>query len=122
MQIRIGVDLVLVSRVAELAEDGTFLERTFHPSEMRDPRPEHLAGVFAAKEALFKALGTPSRWLEAEVQWDSSGRPGLRVADESRRTDILSLDVSISHEGEYAVAAVAALLSGEDQDASQNLS
>ena len=122
MQIRIGVDLVHIARVAELMEDETFLERTFHPSEMRDPRPEHLAGVFAAKEALFKALGTPSRWLEAEVQWDSKGRPGIQMADESRKPGILSLDISISHEGEYAVAAVAALLTGEDQHASQNLS
>ncbi len=99
--------------MAELMEDEGFLSRAFHPPELLDRRPERLAGVFAAKEALFKALGAPRSWLEAEVVWDSVGRPQLRVAGEAASSGLLSLDLSIAHEGEYAVAAVVALLSGE---------
>lgn len=118
--VRIGIDLVQIAKVAELMEDGAFLSRVFHPSEMGDRRPERLAGVFAAKEALFKALGTPRGWLEAEVTWDPAGRPELRLADEARPSGLLSLDLSIAHEGEYAMAAVVALLSGEESDAGPN--
>jgi holo-[acyl-carrier protein] synthase len=120
MRVKIGIDLVRIPKMAELMEDAGFLERVFHPSEMRDLRPERLAGIFAAKEALFKALGAPRRWLEAEVDRDPEGRPLLRIAPKSAPPDLLSLDLSIAHEGEYAAAAVVALLEGgkvdEDQD------
>ena len=120
MRARIGVDLVQISKMAELMEDEAFLRRVFHPPELLDRRPERLAGVFAAKEALFKALGTTRLWLEAEVGWDAAGRPELRVAGEAVPAGLLSLDLSITHEGEYAVAAVVVLLSEEETNGSQN--
>ncbi len=120
IRVRVGVDLVSVAKMAELMEDEDFLRRVFHPPEMHDRRPERLAGVFAAKEALFKALGAPHHRLEAEVVWDPAGRPRLRMAAETEPPGLLSLDLSIAHEGEYAVAAVVALLSGEESDASKN--
>lgn len=122
MRARIGVDLVHIPKMVELMEDGAFLGRAFQPSEIQDRRPERLAGILAAKEALFKALGTPRHWLEAEVEWNPAGRPQLRIAREATPSGLLSLDLSIAHEGEYAVAAVIALLEGEETDASQDSS
>lgn len=117
VQVKIGIDLVHIARMAELAENGAFLARTFQPSELRDLRPARLAGVFAAKEALFKALGAPRRWLGVEVAHGADGRPLLRIAPASAPPGLLSLDLSITHEGEYAVAAVVVLLAGEPVEA-----
>jgi holo-[acyl-carrier protein] synthase len=113
MRVKVGIDLVHVPRMTELAESDAFLSRTFQPSELRDRRPATLAGVFAAKEALFKALGTPRRWLEVEVAHDADGRPLLRIAPASAPPGLLSLDLSVTDEGEYAAAAVVALLTEE---------
>lgn len=117
MQARIGIDLVRIPKMEQLTEDEGFLARAFHPSELGDRRPQHLAGILAAKEALFKALGAPSRWLEAEVRWDQDGRPRLGMAEGAAPPRLLSVDLSITHEGEYAVAAVVALLGEEETDA-----
>jgi len=106
--------------MAEMLEDEGFLTRAFQPSELSDHRAEHLAGILAAKEALFKALDMPPRWDDVEVYQDRSGRPRLRILDGAERPHIISLDLSITHDGEYAAAIVAALLSEEDEDACQH--
>ncbi|HEX2922992.1 MAG TPA: holo-ACP synthase [Chloroflexota bacterium] len=120
MIVKIGIDLVHIPRMRELVEREAFLARTFHPSELRDRRPMRLAGIFAAKEALFKALGAPHQWLEVEVDHDPEGRPFLRLSPASAPPEILSLDLSVTHEGEYAVAVVVALLEGESAEANDD--
>jgi len=71
MIVGIGIDVVEIRRIRQLARrHATFLSRTFAPVELHhcqakaNPFP-HLAARFAAKEAVFKALGTgwtsPSR-------------------------------------------------------------
>jgi holo-[acyl-carrier protein] synthase len=113
--VRVGIDLVSVRRIAELAEDRDFLARVFQPAELADTRPEHLAGLLAAKEACFKALGVPARWLEVAVAADPSGRPTLRLGPGTCPPSVASFDVSISHEGDFAVAVVVALLVKSDE-------
>lgn len=113
IRLRTGIDLVSISRVEHLAQERAFLERAFHPSELRDGSPPHLAGVLAAKEALFKALGMAPEWLAVEVVQEASGRPSLRLAGTLAKMRVHDLDVSISHEGDYAVAVVALLLPDE---------
>ena len=124
LRIRTGIDLVYVPRLAALLENASFLQRAFQPSELRDMRPEHLAGVFAAKEACFKALGRAPCWLATAVdtqrgQAEAEGKPRLSLSPEIAPPGLLSLDLSISHEGDYAVAVVVMLTredgsSGED--------
>ncbi len=104
---RIGCDLVSITRFRQrMAEnDGTFLDRIFWPAERCGKTPERLAGMFAAKEATLKALARPAgHWLALCVEHESSGAPRIALLDaDPAGTDIL---VSISHDGDYALAFV----------------
>lgn len=105
-QIKLGIDVTRISRFEQLVENRALLERTFHPSELRNAQPENLAGIFAAKEAFFKALGLAPRWLQVEVTKLPSGKPFIEIAAELQLGGLLSLDVSIAHEDDYAIAVV----------------
>ena len=119
----IGVDVVHVPRIRQaLARwQDRFLERVFTSDEIayarrrRDPA-EHLAARFAAKEAALKALGTGLsmgvRWREVEVVRDRGQRPRLaltgRTAEIGAARGVRALHVSLTHDGEYAMAQVLA--------------
>jgi holo-[acyl-carrier protein] synthase len=123
MIVGIGVDLVRIARVREAIErwQERFLERVFTPAEIayargrRDPA-EHLAARFAAKEAALKALGTGLsmgvRWRELEVQRVRGQRPRLalsgRTAELGAARGVQALHLSLTHDGEYAMAQVLA--------------
>ncbi|MFO7173533.1 MAG: holo-ACP synthase [Bacillota bacterium] len=118
-----GVDIVEVARLKRAAErTPRLLERLFTPAELAyaDSAPRsrwrRLAARFAAKEALFKALGTglrQVRWREAEVARDPLGRPFFRLegalADLAARLGVEAIHLSLSHSEHYAVAQVIAL-------------
>ena len=108
-RVRVGVDIVSVERMAGLLQIPAFVERNFQPSELTHASLERLAGIFAAKEALFKALEQPTRFELVAVTHDPAGRPSVEIPSDIRPTDLVSLDLSISHEREYAVAVVVAL-------------
>lgn len=121
MVVGIGVDVFSVRRMArELSKDGVGLrESLFTPGEIaycegkRSPAP-HYAARFAAKEALYKALGEGqpegASWCDAEVRNDASGRSrlvlhgALKDAASGLRADRIFL--SLSHTREWAVATV----------------
>jgi len=121
MVVGIGVDVFSVRRMArELSKDGVGLrESLFTPGEIaycegkRSPAP-HYAARFAAKEALYKALGDGqpegASWCDAEVRNDASGRSrlvlhgALKDAASGVRADRIFL--SLSHTREWAVATV----------------
>jgi holo-[acyl-carrier protein] synthase len=115
-----GVDLIEISRLAQLAERirQRFYQRVFTPAELLESndRLESLAGKFAAKEAVAKALGCgigPIHWQDIEIQKNNQGQPelflygpALAKANEFR---ITSWSISISHTRIYAVAFAVAL-------------
>jgi holo-[acyl-carrier protein] synthase len=119
----IGVDLVHVPRIRQAIErwQERFLERVFTAEEIayarrrRDPA-EHLAARFAAKEAALKALGTGLsmgvRWREVEVRRARGEPPRLalsgRTAALGAARGVRVLHVSLTHDGEYALAQVLA--------------
>lgn len=114
MVIGIGVDLVDVARFEEhLAKTPKLLERLFVPAE-RGASVESLAGHFAAKEALIKALGGSDgvSWQEIEITKNLSGKPEIKTTDLTAETiasaGISNLHLSISHDGNMAVAMVVA--------------
>lgn len=114
MIVGIGVDAVHVGRFAEaLRRTPGLVPRLFTEAEWGLP-VRSLAARFAAKEALAKALGAPPglRWVDAEVRTDASGRPAIRargtVAAEARRLGVACWHLSLSHDGDMAVAMVVA--------------
>ncbi len=118
--LRIGTDLVKVGRIERAFVGNTaFQERVFTDEERRYSRRkrypfQRFAARFAAKEALFKALGSGLSgdldWRDVEVRNERSGKPILRL---SRTTAIKANDlgvvdsfVSMSHTEQYAIALV----------------
>ena len=123
-RIRSGVDIVSVERIARIAtERPRFAERVFTPGELEycrgRPRVhEHMAGRFAAKEAVLKALGTGIAervsWTEIEIGRDGAGRPLVELAgvaaELAEREGIVQIDVSLSHTDELAIAYAVAVV------------
>ena len=115
-----GVDIVECRRIAALVEKhrDRFLERVLtakeraRADELRDPIP-HLAGRFAAKEAVLKVLGTGWRgriaWTDVEITNDQHGAPHVQLSGECARIaaqrDMTKVLLSISHTQEYATAS-----------------
>lgn len=120
MALRLGCDLCQVDQMRKMLEDGgESLERLFAVEErkyvMAQREPEqHLAGIFAAKEALGKAVREPGLlgkyYKDVTVDRRADGAPYLRLSDALAnvfaRRGIEVLDLSISHDREYAMAAV----------------
>jgi phosphopantetheine--protein transferase-like protein len=104
MPFLVGTDIVLISKIKTLKADA--LEKIFHPSELSDNRAEHLAGILAAKEAFFKALGQPPKWQQVEVKTYPSGQPQLLFSEEINFNQNRKVALSISHDGDYAIATV----------------
>lgn len=103
----LGVDLVEIARIKALARrNPKFLTRVFTASEIayckgkKDPWPS-FAVRFAAKEAIYKALGKAQIPLTAiSVSRDASGRPAATI----RGKVVRGLKLSLSHGRDHAVA------------------
>lgn len=114
MIVGIGVDITDISRLeAALARTPGLASRLFAESE-RASSAQSLAGYFAAKEALAKALGGPRglRWTDVAVTHDHLGRPHLEVcgtvAAAAASLGVTSWHVSVSHDAGLSVAVVVA--------------
>ncbi len=112
MIVGVGIDVVDVERFGQtLHRTPAMRQRLFTGTEQALPLGS-LAGRFAAKEAMAKALGAPAgmSWTDAEVTNDPDGRP-LMVLRGSVRARAEALGVrcwhlSISHDGGIASAVV----------------
>lgn len=115
-----GVDFVEIRRIADMHRryGERFLDRVFTPAEQEYCRSrkrclEHLAGRFAAKEAVLKVLGTGWRhgiaWTDIEVRNAASGEPGVtlggRCSELARLRGIVRVLISISHTDTHAMAS-----------------
>lgn len=105
MVLRTGIDIICVPSLSTKLDQPGFKELAFHPSELENEDPAHLAGILAAKEAFFKAINHPVEWLHVEVKYEGTGRPMLSFSD-SLTQDFSDCDLSIAHDGEYAIAQV----------------
>ena len=119
----IGIDLCEIGRLerALAGRSGArFRARVFTPGEVRycegHGRTAHqsYAGIFAAKEAALKALGTGWSeglgWRDVEVVHDGAGAPVLSLHGAAgalaRRRRVAGAHLTISHAGALAVAVV----------------
>ncbi|MFA5356029.1 MAG: holo-ACP synthase [Candidatus Omnitrophota bacterium] len=110
MIIGTGVDITEVRRLRQAVEKwgGSFLDRIFTAGELENAKSrgslyQHLAGRFAAKEAVFKALGDAKlNWKDVEILNDREGKPSCAILNGRGRN--ISVHISISHVKNYAVA------------------
>lgn len=119
----LGCDLCAISRMEEIIRDGRFLSRYFTAAECAYIRSRKLqaqtaAGIFAAKEAFLKALGTGlggAALSDIEISHTPLGAPEYLINDKTRAAlDIRGAQrafLSISHDGDFAMAT--AVLEGD---------
>lgn len=108
----IGIDLVKISRISSFASrfGKAGLARFLTPNELQNTYTDQsLAGIWAAKEAVSKALGcgigSRLSFQDIEIVKDELGKPVAKLSDQAKkRFGVELLHLSISHEKEYAVA------------------
>lgn len=119
------MDIVEVERISEMVQNHgrRFLDRCFTHREVDyadaggPRRMEHLAGRFAVKEAILKALGTGWRngiaWTDMEIVPEASGRPMLRISGVAQEIaearSIQQWHISLSHTRDYAIGSAIAV-------------
>ena len=118
MIIGIGTDIVKIDRIAKIIKrtprfiEGVFTVEEIKYLELKKNNPETIAGIFAVKEALSKALGTGVRGFglkDIEIRHDDLGKPNIFISDCIRETfglEKCKIHASISHSSEDAVAFV----------------
>ena len=111
MIIGTGVDITEVKRLRQAVEKwgDSFLGRVFTKEELENAKTrgslyQHLAGRFAAKEAVFKALGDAAlNWRDVQILNDKEGKPHCVILNSKAKK--LDVHISISHVKTYAVAS-----------------
>lgn len=117
MIIGIGTDIIEIHRIEQAVQrTDTFLKKVFTSKERtyyeeNKKHIETLAGFFAAKEAVSKALGTGFRTFtpkEIEILPDVLGKPNVTLYDNAQKLantlNITQMYISISHCKTYATA------------------
>ncbi len=122
MRILCGTDIIEISRVEKSINNtnGRFIKDIYTKKEIEycenrgQAKYQHYAARFAAKEALFKAISEflndkyEVSWQNAQIINDENGKPHIEFID-VEFPQIESIDISISHSKEYAVAQVVLL-------------
>ena len=117
---KLGNDIIEIERIRQAIERSSlFVERVYTPHEIdycesrNKGRYESFAGIYAAKEAFIKALGTGMRhgsWQDIEIYHDELGAPLIRLQDTFKNIyetlGYTNIHVSISHCKEYAMSTV----------------
>ncbi len=126
MQIKSGIDIIEVERIKN-SIDENFLNKVYTENEIqycesrKKNKYQSYAARFAVKEAAFKAISTLIKdkysisWKNVETINDETGKPSIKFISLTKEVEkelakIESIDVSISHLEEYAVATVNILI------------
>ena len=123
----IGIDIVKISRIAEAMQKERFCEKILNKSEIKyanskskvitkygfDSVAMTVAGLFAAKEAVLKAIGVGMSggygFKDITIEHDKKGAPIVKVSKDLENYFLVQgegqqFEVSIAHDGEYATA------------------
>lgn len=113
----IGIDIIEIDRIEKvLNRTPRFLDRNFTEKEIEyfkknNLKSESIAGNFAAKEAISKAIGTGIRGFnlkDIEILRDDLGKPIVNTYNNLKeiciKYSVKEIKVSISHSENYAVA------------------
>ena len=123
MEIKCGTDIIEIDRIKDSIEElgDKFLDRIFTKKEIEycesknAQKYEHYAVRFAAKEAGFKALSYNLEnkyqvsWKDIEDVKEKQGRPTLNIKNIDMEK-VESIDISLSHCRNYAIANVTVLI------------
>ena len=111
----IGIDLVKTSRIKRFMErfGDKALQKFLSTNEINLVKNYKTAsGFWATKEAVSKALGVgiskECSFFDIEIYKTEKGAPKLKLSDKLRENfSIVDTSLSITHDGEYAIAVVA---------------
>lgn len=114
-----GIDLIEIERIERAVNrwGDRFVQRVYTDREAAYCRgkAQRLAGRFAAKEAVSKALGVGIRrlrWRDIEILPEPSGKPRVslhgRAEQIARIQGLVGFEVSITHSRSDAMAFVVA--------------
>lgn len=99
----LGIDIVQISRIKDSSKlaQGVLSEKELILYEKAPKKEEFLAGRFAAKEAFMKAKeeGMKIPFKDIEVLYKESGAPYILYKENK-------FEVSVAHDGDYAIAVV----------------
>jgi len=115
MILGVGTDLCQIDRIARAMENPRFAQRVYTAAERArlenlcaERVSERAAGMFAAKEAVAKALGTGFTgfgFSDIEILSDEGGKPVAHLHNGAAvRADGARVHLSISHDGGMALA------------------
>ncbi|WP_338958995.1 holo-ACP synthase [Fusobacterium vincentii] len=119
MIVGIGNDIIEIERIEKAISKESFKNKVYTQRELeniekRGDRVETYAGIFSAKEAISKAIGTGVREFsltDLEILNDDLGKPYVVVSErldkiiKSKKEDY-QIEISISHSKKYAIAMV----------------
>lgn len=117
-----GNDIIRISRIQDSIEQvgETFLKRVYTEEEIsycesrRMCKYQSYAARFAAKEAVYKAVAPITSeditWKDIEVKRNINGKPYIqlygKLEEMVKEKNIDAIDLSLSHDGDYAIATV----------------
>lgn len=115
---RTGVDIVNNMRIKSIMDryEDKFLKKLFTPKEIeyilyRKKDYKTISGMFAAKEAISKIIGTgigKLSWKDIEILRDEAGRPYVNISQNlgllMEGLNLKVIDLSISHEEDFSIA------------------
>ncbi len=123
MNIKTGLDILSLTHIRERAQNQRFLNKVFTEYELNyfnskrvknneQKEFQTLAGIFCAKEAVLKAMGTGIQKLtylqDIEIKHDKSGKPYIvvsgKVKELLQELKCVSCDINIAHDGDVAMA------------------
>lgn len=115
-----GIDMIEIARIKRARDrhGDRFYRRFYTEQEIAfcQGRPASLAGRFAIKEAVAKALGTGIgnfNWTDIEIVCDGVGKPELilhnKAWDSARDQGLTHWSISLSHTETYAIGLAFAI-------------
>lgn len=117
MRVKTGIDIIEVERIKKAIErqGKSFLDKVYTGQEVEfcentgKMKYQHYAARFAAKEAVFKAISDEisikeDLWTKIKIYNSKTGKP-MADLQELNLQNVESMDLSLSHIAEYAIAS-----------------
>jgi len=109
MRIEVGTDIISINRIKKLIDKfgDKFIDRFLDEDEKKLAKKiESIAGFWAAKEAISKAIGTgigkELSFLDIKIEKNVNNKPYFKIY--KKNFNIISSSISISHDSGFAIA------------------